>query len=91
MLSTGYDYIKSMIEGALGDFQTPTIQNSMHSGICFLCQQTKENIEFFKGADNKPWLIEKNIVNYNLLLATGNYDRNGYIIYQSQTRIKYEE
>ena len=91
MLSTGYDYIKSMIEVALGDFQTPTIQNIMHSGICFLCQQTKENIEFFKGADNKPWLIEKNIVNYNLSLATGNYDRNGYIIYQSQTRIKYEE
>ena len=91
MLSTGYDYIKSMIEVALEDFQAPIIQNIMHSGIYFLCQQTKENIDFFKKADKKPWLIEKKIENYNLSLATGNYDRNGYIIYQHPTRVNYED
>ena len=86
-LSTGYDYIKAMIEVSLGIFEEPQIEDISCSGIYFLCNQTKERVDFFKTVKNQSWLVEKNIKNYELIEATGNYDRNGYIIYQSKHRI----
>ena len=80
-LSTGYDYIRAMIEVALGIFQTPSINTINHSGIYYLCNQTKDRVEFFKKSDNKSWLVQKDVKNYELDVATGNYDRNGFIIY----------
>lgn len=88
-LSTGYDYIRAMIEVALGIFQTPSINTINHSGIYYLCNQTKDRVEFFKKSDNKSWLVQKDVKNYELDVATGNYDRNGFIIYKSNHKIDY--
>ena len=87
-LSTGYDYIKGMINVALGYFETPLILSHNYAGIYYLCNQVKERFEFFKNADNQDWLIEKKIIDYNLTVATGNYDRNGYLIYKSNKKIE---
>lgn len=80
-LSTGYDYIKGIIEVALGCFSQPYITQYECSGIYYLCEQSKN---LFKNIpDNQvPWLVEKNIQTLNLTEATGNYDRNGYLIYK---------
>ena len=86
-LSTGYDYIKGMINVALGNFETPLILSHNYAGIYYLCNQVKERFEFFKNADKQDWLIEKKIIDYNLKVATGNYDRNGYLIYKSNKKI----
>ena len=87
-LSTGYDYIKGMINVALGYFETPLILSHNYVGIYYLCNQVKDRFEFFKNADNQDWLIEKKIIDYNLTIATGNYDRNGYLIYKSNKKIE---
>lgn len=89
-LSTGYDYVKAMIEVALDIFTPPDITSIHFSGIYFLCSQTKERLDFFLQADNKSWLIQKNVKNYELTDASGNYDRNGYVIYQSSRRVNYD-
>lgn len=80
-LSTGYDYIKGIIEVALDSFSVPNITQYECSGIYYLCEQSKE---LFKNIlDNNPtWIIEKWIQTLNLTEATGNYDRNGYLIYK---------
>lgn len=87
-LSTGYDYIKAIIEVALNVFKPFDMVSSLYySGIYFLCNQTKDRLKFFEYADNKPWLVKKNIKSYELMDATGNYDRNGYVIYKSNHKI----
>ena len=86
-LSTNFDYLKGMIDVALGIFRPKEVKNISYSGIYFLCEQTKARTEFFKNAVNEPWLVDINVSNYNLSVATGNYDRNGYLIYNSDKKI----
>lgn len=89
-LSTGYDYIKGMIEVALGIIKFPIVLKENYSGIYYLCEQTRHILPFMK-ENNQPWLIESKIVTESLTKATGNYDRNGYLIYQNHQPRPLEE
>lgn len=86
-MSTGYDYVKSMVEAASGCFTTPNVKDIAFAGIYYLCAQTRERIDFFKNADDKKWLIEKDVKTYDLSEGTSNYDRNGYLIYCDEKKI----
>lgn len=90
-LSTGYDYLKAMIDVALGNFTSPHIKCECYSGIYFLCDQTKYLINFFREADSKTWCVEKRIKSYNLQSATSNYNRNGFVVYKSNHKINIDE
>lgn len=81
-ISTGYDYIQGMINVALDNFKEPFITENKYSGIYYLCEQTKNLLQVFQEQE-KIWIIEKKILDYNLNKASGNYDRNGYLIYNS--------
>lgn len=88
-LSTGYDYIKGMIEVALGVFKEPILSHEKYAGIYFLCQQRAERLPYFERNEKPAWLIEKKYdVSEGLFEATGNYNRNGYLIYQSDKKIE---
>lgn len=87
-LSTDYNYVKAMISVALGTFEEPLIHNRQYSGIYFLCAQTRDYLSFFENSDDKPWLVDKKIFSSKLCEATSNYDRNGYLIYVSDKKIK---
>ena len=88
-LSSGKDYLRGMIEVALGIFRNPlTIHSPQYAGIYFLCMQTRDKINFFKNANNKSWLLEKKIDNLELTNATGNRNRNGYLIYCADHKIE---
>jgi len=89
-LSTEYDYLKSMIEVALGTFQPEKVFNRHFAGIYFLCKQAETYSNFFK-QEGQPWLVEKNIKNYILVNSKTNYDRNGYLIYKWSKKILPEE
>ena len=86
-LSTDYDYVKSMILVAIGAFKEKEIHNTGYAGIYFLCSQTKDYIDFFKHADDKPWLVKKKVDTYDLSEGTTNYDRNGYLIYCDNEKV----
>lgn len=90
-LSTGYDYLKGMIEVALDKFKEPILENKCYSGIYYLCKQTEYLQSFFEESESKPWLIQKVITDKQLKVATGNYDRNGFFIYQSNKKIQQKD
>lgn len=87
-LSSGIDYLRGMIEVALGTFKRPYILHPpQYAGIYFLCEQTRQRLDFFRLADKQSWLIEKKINNFKLTNATSNYNRNGYLIYCANHKI----
>ena len=87
--STGVDYLKCMIDVALGIFEFPGQTNAMsYSGVYFLCKQTEYLLPFFEYAKDKDWLVESSIYSKELELSHTNYERNGYLIYKANCKIE---
>lgn len=86
--STGIDYLKCMIDVALGIFEFPVqIKEMSYSGVYFLCKQTEYLLPFFEYAQDKDWLVESMIYSKKLKLSHTNYERNGYLIYKANRKI----
>lgn len=86
-LSTDYDYVKSMIDVALNQFEVPQIRDVSYSGIYFLCKQTDYLLPFFKKEELEDWMVERSVGSYSLVESLGNSTRNGYFIYKSDHKI----
>ncbi|KIC03417.1 hypothetical protein OA88_03335 [Flavobacterium sp. JRM] len=84
-LSTGYDFLKGVLDVALGNFEVPQIYSKFNSGIYFLCKET-ENIKpfFYKELD---FVVERRILDEKLSNITNSNDRSGYLIYKSEQKI----
>lgn len=85
-LSTGYDYLKSVIDIATGIEPEYTRKTKKCSGIVF---RTKENgLSFDHFIDNGSEIVvkETNLSEQPILKKSG--DRGNYFIYQSDKRIK---
>ena len=89
--STNCDYVKKMIEVALGIFTPPDVHNTGYAGVYFLCKQTCEYVEKFKAVNSQTWLLSKDVKTYEVSEATGNQDRNGYFIYSADHKITMNE
>ena len=88
LLSTGYNYIKGIIRTAIGDYHCPDcIPNLYHSGIYYLCGQTPYLQKVFLHSDPYSWEVERHISTWDIKEALGNYDRCGYLIYQSDHKV----
>ncbi len=89
MLSTGYDYLRAMIEVAIGRFSKPIIHEHKYAGIYYLCSQRSGRLKYFVDSIEEPWLIERQYdLTNGLNESMGNYDRNGYLIYQSDSKVE---
>ena len=86
-LSTGFDYIASMIQVAVGQYEPVEIKNVAYSGLYFLCGQTRHLLPFFSEADGKPWLVAKVMADHELRDATTNYDLVNYLVYVSDHKV----
>lgn len=87
-MSSGVDYLKCMIEVALGTFRTPIKDSEPYfSGIYYLCKQTEKYLSFFENAIEKEWFVEGKIFNRDLKESHSNYERDGYLIYKSNHKI----
>lgn len=85
--STGYDYVRAMIDVAVGKFTFPTIVNRHYAGIYFLCKQTESWLPFFDNADGKPWLVRKVIWSKTLKESTTSFNSQGFLMYKSDHKI----
>lgn len=83
-LSTDCDYLRCMIDVALDDFEFKPIKNISYSGILFLSKQNSKIKKYFD-CPPSPWMIERYYDSCDLRESKSNYDRNGYLIYNSQT------
>lgn len=85
-LSTGYDFVKEIINVALNNFESPELPSSVFSsGIFFLSKETEALLPFFS-SDN-DFDIEKKILDPNLKVINNSNDRSGYLIYKSDKRV----
>ena len=83
MLSTGYDFLKGVIEVSLGDFHTPQITTHKFSGVYFLSEETKHLKSIIENRKDNPEIVEAQITSSLLKHIECSGDRSGYLIYQS--------
>ena len=91
-LSTGYDFLRGVIEVALGEFTTPKITSHNASGVYFLCQPTKQRIlplmqESLTHPERHPEIVAVDLLNNELKDPTSSSERSGYLIYQSKQKL----
>lgn len=86
-LSTGYDFVKGVIEVALGDFSKPQITEHKHSGVYFLCEETKHLLPIIQNANKNKTIVQFEITDPKLHRVTRSADRSGYAIYQSDYKV----
>lgn len=84
-LSTGYDFLKGVIEVALGKFTIPDLPLQRHAGVYFLSKET-ESLRYLFERD-QPFEVEKQKTSDDLKELTNSNDRSGYIIYCSDLKI----
>lgn len=86
-LSTGYDYLKGVIEIALGEFKAPTLNVDKYSGIYFLSSVTKHLKQFI--IENKlPQIIKSEITNSKISFVQSSAERSGYLIYNDDKKLE---
>lgn len=86
-LSTGYDYLKGVIDVALGNIGEPVFGESNHAGVYFLCEETKHLQDIVKEA-NLPQIVRSEITDAVLRPVTCSADRSGYLIYQGNKKLE---
>lgn len=87
-LSTGFDYVKAMIEVAIGEYKPIPVKNLDYSGILYLCEQTKDRLPFFQSDKQYPWIVEKKLLHDKVEESFGNWDRAGYVMYRNDRRVE---
>lgn len=86
MLSTGYDFLKGVINVALGSFEIPQIYSQHCSGVYFLSQETAFIKSIITQWKQYPQIIEAEITDTELRNIQCSGDRSGYFIYQDKER-----
>lgn len=87
-LSTGYDYLKGVIDVALNRFDKPILNTKerCYSGVYFLSKESERLLKYFEC--DQDYIIDKKIMNTNLKFLKESNDRSGFLIYKSSKKIK---
>ncbi len=87
-LSSGIDYLRCMIDVALGIFKEPIrVSEPAYAGIYYLCKQTADLLPFFLRAKGADWVFDMEIFNTELNESHSNYERDGYLIYKANKKV----
>lgn len=85
-LSTGYDFLKGVIDVAFGDFEEPKLTDNKCSGVYFLCEETKEILPIIQNAKSYPEIIRAEVTDPVLRKIEQSADRSGFFIYKSNIK-----
>lgn len=88
-LSTGFDYLKSVIEIALNQFDGK-VEKTMNqfSGVYFLSENTRTLLPYFENSDNSDFeIVKKELQSPELKEIHSSNDRSGYLIYRATERL----
>lgn len=86
-LSTGYDFVKGVVDVALGEFEEPVKTLNMYSGVYFLCKETEHLKTIVENWKDNPLFVEGEITDRELREVTCSADRSGYVIYCSSQKL----
>lgn len=87
-LSTGYDFLKGVVEVALGNFTEPVLKEQHYAGVYFLSRETAYLKDVIEQAGNYPEIVKAEITDPVLRNIECSKDRSGYLIYQNNTKFK---
>ena len=90
-LSTGYDFLKAVINVAMGQFEVPVITDHKCSGVYFLCKGTERVKQYIDNYQNYPQIVQAEITSPELKEIQCSGDRSGYFIYQGETKFVIEQ
>ena len=85
-LSTDYDYLKQLLRVVLDEYVSPVVHDVAFAGIYYLSAYTERLLPYFEGPQ-KEWMVKRERMNQILTKSSGNYDRDGFIIYCSNKKI----
>lgn len=88
-LSTGYDFLKGVIEVALDTFEEPKLTQNRCSGVYFLCKETEWIKPIIENWKKYPEIVSAEITNPELKTIKCSADRSGYLIYQSDKKVEF--
>ena len=87
-LSTGYDFLKGVIDVALDTFEEPMLTIHKHSGVYFLCKETESLMSYIENYKQYSEIVKAEITDPVLRNIECSADRSGYFIYQSNNKFK---
>ena len=86
-LSTGYDFVKGVIEVALGEFHEPVFGKQAYSGVYFLSKETERLLPLFDHPECVTGFIRAELLNRDLKNVQFSAERSGYLVYQSDKKV----
>lgn len=86
-LSTGYNFVKGVIDVALGTFNEPKLTETNHSGVYFLCKETEYLLPYFANANDIEGVVMYEQTDTELRNITCSADRSGYLIYKGEKKL----
>ena len=89
-LSTGYDFVKGVIEVALGQFEVPVLTDNAYSGVYFLAADTSQVAHFIQQAQQYPAIVQAEQTDAELRHVTCSAERSGYFIYKDTKKFVIE-
>lgn len=87
-LSTGYDFLKGVIDVAFGEFEEPRIIEHKYSGVYFLCKETEHLLPIIQNAGKYPEIVRAEVTDPVLRNIEQSADRSGYFIYQGEKKLE---
>lgn len=85
-LSTGYDFLKGVIEIALGTFEEPELKSNKCAGVYFLCKETERLKSIIENYKKYPEIVEAKITDSVLRNIKCSADRSGFLIYKADCK-----
>ena len=86
-LSTGYDFLKGVIEIALGAFSGVHFGEKHFAGVWFYAPDTPQVKEIIEHQPRYPWIVRGELHEDELKPLTRSADRAGYFIYKNSKKI----
>lgn len=85
-LSTGYDFLKGVIDVAFDEFKEPMITEHNYSGVYFLCKETENLLPIIENKEKYPEIVRAEVTDSVLRNIEQSADRSGYFIYKSNSK-----
>ena len=87
-LSTGYDFLRGVVEVAIGEFSLPVKTRNCHAGVWFYSSDTPLAGDVIRHAPLHPGIVRAEITDPVFRPLTRSADRSGYFIYQGDQRLE---
>jgi len=87
-LSTGYDFVRGVIDVALGRFAPPVLEDKGCSGVWFYTRHTPEVLAMILDKTVSSEVVKRELQSNETPILTRSADRSGYFIYKSNRRVE---